>query len=191
MLDGENLWVWVQGVCGLGLLLKPVLLRTCDVPEVTSLYTHGATLSCHWVMALSAFCHHPFPVSLPLTMIQSQDLILFPSPGILATPSWLESHPESSHVLDYSMVKTSWQGSGFLPVFRIGWVEAGGTFWLTDPLAEVLLHLVGLRFCFCRGRGGRACIYGAPSTLVTPEVLCFLCGVPAMERALQLPLVLL
>ena len=148
-------------------------------------------LCTHMVCTSSLFCHHPFPVSLPLTMIPSQDLILFPSPGILATPSWLESHPESSHVLDYSMVKTSWQGSGFLPVFRIGWVEAGGTFWLTDPLAEVLLHLVGLRFCFCRGRGGRACIYGAPSTLVTPEVLCFLCGVPAMERALQLPLVLL
>lgn len=41
----------------------------------------SASMYLYWVIVLFAFPRHPFPVSLPLTMIQSQDLILFPLPG--------------------------------------------------------------------------------------------------------------
>ena len=67
----------------------------------------SASMYLYWVIALFAFPRHPFPVSLPLTMTQSQDLILFPLPGILVTPSRPEPHHETSHVLAYSIVKAS------------------------------------------------------------------------------------
>ena len=82
-------------------------------------------------------------------MTQSQDLILFPLPGILVTPSRPEPHHETSHVLAYSIVKASWWDPGVLPGSRCGGL------WLTDSLAEVVLHLVGFGFCFCRGARGR------------------------------------
>lgn len=77
-------------------------------------------------------------------------------------------HPESSRVLDYSIVKASWQGPGVPPSSREG-ASDFPTHWLRSHCAWSVFVFVFV----WEHVEGRASVYGVLSTESLPGGLCF------------------
>lgn len=111
---------WVQGVCGLVLLLKAVLLKTHNMLR----WSLGEHADASWQFSLLSLL---IP-SLSLYLLEWFSHRTLSNPSCLA--SWSlsrpEPHSESSHFPDYTIVKASWQGPGVLPSSRQG----PSTHWL-------------------------------------------------------------